>query len=64
MSKKSRNYNKDHYTARGVPQAGAEEVPELEKEKLTEEGPDRPKGKERRLTGPDQSPEIARKMGT
>ena len=65
MGKDTNNYNKDYYTARGIPQPAAEEVTGREKDKLTEAGPNVPasSAKEEPPTGPDQSPEIARKMG-
>ena len=65
MGKDTNNYNKDYYTARGIPQPAAEEVTGREKDKLTEEDPNVPASSadEEPLTGPDQSPEIARKMG-
>jgi len=63
MGKKNTdNYNKDYFTANGIPQAAAEEVPDLEKAKLTRQEA-RQTEKPVVKTGPNQNEEIARAMG-
>ena len=56
------NYNKDYFTANGIPQAAAEHVTEDEKKELTEQVMPKPEP-DVLPTGPGQDPEIARGMG-
>lgn len=56
------NYNKDYYTAAGIPQPGAEIVPDEEKAKLGRHIKEAQE-EEVELSGPDADPEIARAMG-
>jgi hypothetical protein len=51
------NYNKDYWTANGIPQAGAEEVPAQEKQHLAQSE------KGRQGTRPHGTDEIAQAMG-
>jgi hypothetical protein len=56
------NYNKDYFTADGIPQPAAEYPTDLEQKEVTENRPGKPKP-EPELTGPNHDPEIARAMG-
>jgi hypothetical protein len=56
------NYNKDYFTADGIPQPATEYVPTDEKQDLTRQRPEAPKQKIE-PTGPGQDLEIARAMG-
>lgn len=57
MSKNTNNYNKSYYTTRGVPQPGAENITEEEKQKLAQSE----QAAREETTGED--PDIARAMG-
>lgn len=59
--KNTNNYNKNYFTADGIPQPGAETDTEQEKRKLAQSE----KAAARRVepTGPDEDSEIARAMG-
>ncbi|MGE5926363.1 MAG: hypothetical protein ACM357_03335 [Gemmatimonadota bacterium] len=61
-NKATDSYNKDYFTAGGIPQPAAEIVPDEEKAKLSRHMQDAQEG-EVELSGPDADPEIARAMG-
>ena len=61
-NKSNDNYNKDYFTAGGIPQPGAELVPDEEKQKLGRRMQDAQE-EDVEVSGPDADPEIARAMG-
>jgi hypothetical protein len=61
-NKATDNYNKDYFTAGGIPQPAAEIVPDEEKAKLSRSMQEAQEG-EVEVSGPDADPEIARAMG-
>ena len=61
-NKANDNYNKDYFTAGGIPQPGAELVPDEEKQKLGRRMQDAQE-EDVEVSGPDADPEIARAMG-
>ena len=61
-NKANDNYNKDYFTAGGIPQPGAEIVTDEEKQKLGRRMQDA-QAPDVELSGPDADPEIARAMG-
>jgi hypothetical protein len=57
-SKNTNNYNKNYFTANGIPQFAAETVTEQEKQKLAQS-----EKQARRKGAPGENAEIARAMG-
>jgi hypothetical protein len=58
--KNTNNYNKNYFTADGIPQPGAETDTEKEKQKLAQS---EKAAREVDPTGPDEDSDIARGMG-